>query len=35
MVDAEIVVLILSRHLADFDNFSTSMKNQLRQHRSD
>ena len=28
-VDAEIVVLILNRHLADFDDFSTSIKDQL------
>ena len=34
-VDAEIVVLILNRHLVDFDDFSTSMRNQLRKHLSD
>ncbi len=31
MVDAEIVVLILRKHLADFDSFSEAVRNQLKQ----
>lgn len=34
-VDAEIVVLILNKHLADFDSFSSTMRGQLKQLSSD
>lgn len=34
-VDAEIVVLILNKHLADFDSFSCAIRDQLRQPSSE